>query len=46
VLVLDVNEEKSKYLSAFRHQNGESSRNTQTANLLYENMPTLKYLGT
>jgi hypothetical protein len=46
VLVLDVNENKSKYISVFRHHNGESSRNTQTGDLLYENMPTLKYLRT
>jgi hypothetical protein len=42
VSIVYVIGELSKYISALRHQMGEPSLNTQTTNLFFESMPTLK----
>jgi hypothetical protein len=42
----EINAEKTKYMIMSRHQNSEQNQNIRTANELFENVATFKYLGT
>jgi hypothetical protein len=43
---LEVNTEKTKYMSKYRHQNSGRNHNVQAANRSFENAAELRYFGT
>jgi hypothetical protein len=43
---LEVNAEKTKYMSLSRHQNAGQDHGTKTATRCFENVAQFKYLGT
>jgi hypothetical protein len=43
---LEINVEKTKYMSLSRHQNVGQNRDIKIANISFENVSQFKYLGT
>jgi hypothetical protein len=43
---LEINAEKTKYMTMSRHQNSGQNQNIRTANESFENVAKFKYLGT